>query len=124
MLYIEIKEVSDKELLKQFIYLPDFIHKYIKTSHITSAFTIAFNYDKRDMPVYPCHGWWMGYWYTHAVKQMGGWINNTYSFSATKNGYRADTKVCEEHFGGFVNDVVPPQIHFDLYPINAEKLSR
>jgi len=27
MLYIEIKEVSDKELLKQFIYLPDFIHK-------------------------------------------------------------------------------------------------
>ncbi len=52
--------------------VPVFIRRYIETKHATSAFTIDFNLDRRDLADYPMHGWWMGIWFTHAVTQLGG----------------------------------------------------
>ena len=54
------------------------------------------------------------------VKQGVG-IGYIYRFSATKDGYRGDTKVCDEKFlGDSVRSVVPPSIHFDLQPIEEK----
>ena len=51
------------------------------------------------------------------VHNKVGW-HSTYTFTATKAGYRADTKICQERHG-WSDDVIPPLIHFDLQQLES-----
>lgn len=47
---------------------------------------------------------------------------STYTFTATKQGYRADSKVCQDaSVLDWVRDTIPPHIHFDLQPVEDQK---
>ncbi|MBN2008215.1 BamA/TamA family outer membrane protein [candidate division KSB1 bacterium] len=52
--------------------LPPAIAAYTDSAHVTSAFSVHLNLDKRDLAYYPRKGWWLGVWYSHATKRVGG----------------------------------------------------
>ncbi len=52
--------------------VPDPLSLYSKDKYVTSAFSAFFNWDKRLQPKYPVGGWWVGLWYFHSDRQLGG----------------------------------------------------
>ncbi len=65
---------KDKEKFYDF---PDQINQYIYDEWKTSVFSIYFNWDKRDQVMYPTDGWWTGFRFTQANKQLGGQVDFT-----------------------------------------------
>jgi len=56
------------DLKEKFYDLPEVIAQYSKEQHLTSAFSVYFDFDKRDQSFYPCRGWWLGMWLTQSEK--------------------------------------------------------
>lgn len=56
---------------------PGQINRYIHDEWQTSAFSIYFNWDKRDYASYPANGWWTGFRLTQANTQLGGQVDFT-----------------------------------------------
>jgi len=54
---------------------PEPIDRYVHDLWRTTAFTVNFNWDKRDQPGYPTKGWWIGSRFTQADKELGGDVN-------------------------------------------------
>ncbi|MEJ2545037.1 MAG: BamA/TamA family outer membrane protein [Calditrichaceae bacterium] len=65
---------KDKEKFYDF---PDQIDEYIHDEWKTSVFSIYFNWDGRDQVSYPTKGWWTGFRFTQATKELGGQIDFT-----------------------------------------------
>jgi outer membrane protein insertion porin family len=65
---------EDKEKFYDF---PDQINQYVHDKWKTSVFSIYFNWDKRDQFSYPTGGWWTGFRFTQANKQLGGQVDFT-----------------------------------------------
>jgi uncharacterized protein YceK len=54
------------------------------------------------------------------VKDIFGWFS-VYAFTATKKGYRPETKAVKERWMEDAAATIPPHIHFDLAPLPPEE---
>ena len=61
----------------KFYDFPEQINQFVHDDWKTSAFSIYFDWDKRDQVSYPTSGWWTGFRLTQANKQMGGQVDFT-----------------------------------------------
>lgn len=62
---------------KKFYNFPEAIEQYVKDKWTTTAFSIYYNWDRRNQFAYPTRGWWTGFRFTQADKQLGGQVNFT-----------------------------------------------
>ena len=65
---------KDKE---EYYNFPEQINHFVHDNWKTSAFSIYFNWDRRDKISYPTGGWWTGFRFTQADKQFGGQVDFT-----------------------------------------------
>jgi len=60
---------------KKFYNFPQQFNEAIGDTFRTAAMSIYYNWDKRNQISYPTSGWWTGFRYTQADKQLGGKVS-------------------------------------------------